>query len=144
MATSTNSDGPFAPRALTPLARALLVIAGVIFVAAGVAAAATLAAFLVVQPEGISRLSFTGREFAYGAVWLIFSIALLVAGTSMATGAIRGARRDLVRGPTLYILGTCLGVIGLFLLTAHQVVSAGLAIVAGLVLIIVEYRSELI
>jgi hypothetical protein len=120
-----------------------LLISGLAFIVAGLAASVSLVALLFGAADPLVAL-MSSLDKVYSGVWLVFAAALLVAGVSLVGGALRGVRSNLVRGPTLYILGASLGVIGLFLFFAREPASAVLALVAGLVLIVVEYRSELI
>lgn len=80
----------------------------------------------------------------YHFLWWCFFASLAIAAISALISVTRGRTSDLVPGPTLYLLGSTLVVNGLFLFMFGAWVFAVSAIAAGILLMLVEYRSALI
>ncbi|MEL6870833.1 MAG: hypothetical protein AAFO81_13620 [Pseudomonadota bacterium] len=73
------------------------------------------------------------------------SLALVgVAGLSLLWSALRGRHRDVVPGPTLYLLGLFLAALSLQAALISSAALAWLGVAAGGALIVFEYRSDFI
>ena len=78
----------------------------------------------------------------YLLLWLLFSLSAAWTGAALLLSARRGARRDIVPGPPLYVAGASLVGIGLFLLIAGALAGGSAAVVVGVMLMVAEYRSD--
>lgn len=94
----------------------------------------------------LSIILFVDAGASY-QIWLDYGLVLaslvcaLVAGLSMIWAWFVGRKRDVVPGPTLYLLGLLLLTLGAQAL-ALGTWWAALLVIAGLTILVVEYRSE--
>ncbi len=89
--------------------------------------------------EGSQIYSF---QVLYEGLWLLFFASLFVLGGSLLVSALRKVTHNAVPGPTLYVMGASLMVIGLMMLMYDQVFQAALAMGIGLVLMIAEWYYD--
>ncbi|MEO0574223.1 MAG: hypothetical protein AAF004_02085 [Pseudomonadota bacterium] len=79
----------------------------------------------------------------YGLVGASLALAL-IAGLSLLWSALKGRRRDVIPGPTLYLLGLCLAVLGAQAALIAGTTLGWLGVIAGIAIIVIEYRSDTI
>ncbi len=75
----------------------------------------------------------------YYSVWQVAALCLLISGISVVRSGFKRKRHDLVPGPTLYLLGLSVIVIGFFLFTFDNMLLAVLAVVLGALLVYWEW-----
>lgn len=115
---------------------------GVVLVTAGTASIAALLHILrATDPD--SRITVSGPLLDYILIGLILG-AFVVAGASMIWSAVRARRRDLVPGPTLYILGTALVMLGMEQVVLGTWINGVVLIAIGAAIGILEYRSDVL
>lgn len=124
--------------------RAIVAIVGAAFTLAGGWSVGTSLEALVAMVNALDRSIYGWREVLFLTVWLIFAFSLVIAALSLLRSAWRGRRRNIVPGPTLYVVGACLVIIALFMLEAGALVPSALTAGFGLILMIVEYRMDLV
>lgn len=124
--------------------RAAVGTVGAGFLLAGGWSVATSLQALVGLVRAVDGSVYGIREVLFLAAWAIFSFSLVIAGLALLRAAWRGRRRNLVPGPTLYVAGACLVVMALFMLAAGALVPSALTALLGGILIVAEYRSDVI
>ena len=139
MSTQVADPQKSSRRPAITLLGAILAILG----AAAVLRISTMLAFLLPRlAEG--ELTFFSHQALFQAMWAVFAVSLLIAGVSLIASGVRGKRRDLVPGLTLYFLGASLAINGLLLLTYGHLLYGALAIAIGAVAILVEWGTEVV
>ncbi|NNF52218.1 MAG: hypothetical protein HKN59_07240 [Gammaproteobacteria bacterium] len=81
---------------------------------------------------------------AYHLAWLVFFAGLLVVGVSLIYATINGRSEDIVPGPSIYVMGASLIVAAMLQLMFGRPGLAAACAVAGIALMIAEYRSAFI
>ncbi|MGV6859137.1 MAG: hypothetical protein ACWA5X_09200 [bacterium] len=81
-------------------------------------------------------------QMLYEGLWLLFFASLFTLGISLVVSALRKVRRNAVPGPTLYVMGASLMVLGLMMAMYDQVFQAALSLGMGLVLMIAEWYYD--
>ena len=137
MATSLTDSSQSRP-AITGLG-AILAIIG----AAGVLRISTMLAFLLPNlAEG--KLQVFSHQALFQVMWAVFFISLLITGISLIVSGVRGKRRDLVPGLTLYFLGASLMVNGFLLLMYGYPLYGGIAVIIGALAAWIEWSTEVV
>ncbi len=142
----TDQKGPGVHPHASAMGRAALGLAGVGAVVGGGLGGFTelrlLSQDFLTTVEGTR--TFLTPLAIYHAVWLVFFLTLLAVGVSLMVSVIKGRSRDIVPGPSLYIMGTSLVIAGMFQLVFGNIELAAVTGLIGIVLMVVEYRSALL
>ncbi len=84
------------------------------------------------------------KQFMYEGLWLLFFASLFVLGASLVVSSARQVTRNVVPGPTLYVMGSSLMVIGLMMLMYDNFWQAMAAMGVGLLLMIAEWYYDIV
>lgn len=141
-----DSQDPQKYRQLDAIGRAAMGIAGVVVsVSGGIGGFANLRLLAVDLSSTDQGLGALLTPIAiYHAAWLLFFAGLLAAGISLMVSTVKGRREDIIPGPSLYVMGVSLVIAGMVQLLFGRPELAAATALAGIVLMVVEYRSALI
>lgn len=78
---------------------------------------------------------------AYHFAWLAFFAGMLSVGISLIAASIKGRSEDIVPGPSLYIMGAALLIAAMCQLLFGRPGLAAVSALAGVALMVAEYRS---
>ncbi len=126
--------------------RPVITALGVVLAILGAAAVlriSTMLAFLLPRLAD-GELAFFWHQGLFQVMWAIFAVSLLITGISLIISGVRGKRRDLVPGLTLYFLGASLVINGLLLLIYGYPLYGGVAVAVGAVAVLVEWGTEVV
>lgn len=96
----------------------------------------------VAQSLGDAATPFTTPAIILSGLWLIAAIMLAIAGLSLVISALMRRPRNLIPGPTLYLLGLAVVGIGIYFLVFHQWIPGVIASVVGVVVCYWEYAFD--
>lgn len=139
--TESTSTSKGAPK------RLLLTSAGIVAILIGLTGVMVMVRLLVADFAPLDNApvkAFLTSFVLYHVIWVCFFLSLAVAGLSLASAAVRRKHRDLVPGITLYVLGAALFINGLFLLLFGLPAWGAVALAAGLALMYLEYRLDVL
>lgn len=88
--------------------------------------------------------AFLTSMAVYHFAWLAFFVAALAAGISLIAASIQGRSEDIVPGPSIYVMGASLIVAAMFQLMFGRPGLAAASAVAGIALMVAEYRSAIL
>lgn len=126
----------------TKTSRLVIGALGAVLTATGVASIAALLHILrATSPD--ARITVSGPLIDYVLIGLILG-SFVVAGLSMIWSAVRARRRDLVPGPTLYILGMALVMLGMEQVVLGSWITGAVLIAIGGAIGVLEYRSDVL
>lgn len=96
----------------------------------------------VAQSLGDAATPFTTPAIVLSSLWLVAAIMLAIAGLSLVISALIRRPRNLIPGPTLYLLGLAVVGIGIYFLVFEQWVPGIVAAVVGIVICYWEYAFD--
>lgn len=130
-------------RQASAMGRALIGLIGVVAsVAGGIGGFASLrllARDVSHSADGIRAL--LTPMATYHLAWLVFFVSMIVIGVSLMVATIKGRSEDIVPGPSIYFMGAALLVVAMLQLMFGRPGLAAASAIAGVVLMVAEYRS---
>lgn len=87
---------------------------------------------------------YAAKHLVVAVMWVVFFIALLVAGIQLVKSGLSRRLYNLVPGISLYFAGLALMVNGFYFFIHQQFLFAAVAIILGLVLVVAEWGTETI
>lgn len=121
-----------------PLRRALLPIFGLLLCGAAVVGLVSFTALLIYISDGDIGVRIW---LDYGLVGLCL-VCVLIAGISMVWSWFSDRERDVIPGPTLYLLGLFVVMIGVQVMLLGELLFGIAGIAVGAVIMYAEYRSD--
>ena len=129
-------------RKASKTSRLIVAALGAVLSIAGIASIAALVHILsATSADG--GLTVSGLRIDYLLIGLILG-AFVIAGVSMIWSAARARRRDLVPGPTLYILSMALIMLGMQQVVLGTWINGAVLIVIGAGIGFLEHRSDVL
>lgn len=128
-------------RAMTVLLRVLIGVIAVLLLVSGGFGLYLIINLLMLHPGDGSYLPGGQKEVLFRILWGIVAAAFVATGVSLLSAAIWQRRTNMVPGPTLYVMGAALVIIGMFLCSDGGWFSGAIIAMAGLATMWLEYRS---
>lgn len=139
--TSLADEAKNATRKASAPLRLLMAFAGLVFAAAGgVLAFAVGRLFL----DGQLLLKATGHDRLFWVLLGVVAFCLILLAVNFWQAAARRLTRNIVPGPTLYLLGASLVILAMFMGVSNAWMTAIVLAGTGFAIMSLEYRSEFI
>lgn len=121
--------------------RALMALAGVFFAGTGGLLAFAVGRLLL---GGSSFTDVTNHDRLFWALLGVIAFCLLLLAVNFFQAVVRRAVHNIVPGPTLYLLGVTLVILGMFMGMSSAWMAAIVLGATGFAVMSLEYRSEFI
>lgn len=126
---------------MSGLMRWVLVITAVLLTATGGFGLWVIVQLLMIETADSVYVITGQKEILFRLLWALVALCFVATGLSLLVAAVRQRRNNMVPGPTLYVLGSTLVIIALFLLSDAELVAGTVIGLAGVVTMRLEYRS---
>ena len=93
---------------------------------------------------GQSPIEISGHDQLFWLLCGVVGLCVIMLGVNFLGAAWRRQSHNIVPGPTLYLLGVTLVILGMFMAVSGAWISAGVLALAGIACMRLEYRSEFI
>lgn len=121
--------------------RLIMAGTGMLFIGGSVVLLYAVARLLT---SGLESFEMSGHDQLFWVLCGVVALCLLMLGVNFVSAAWRRRSHNIVPGPTLYLLGVTLVILGMFMAVGGAWLSALALIIAGTGCMRLEYRSEFI
>ena len=135
------TDSSATPQPASSGLRSLLYVSGALFISGGGMLLYVVARLLF---PGDIPIEITSHDQLFWVLCGIVALCLIMLGVNFLGAAWTRRAHNIVPGPTLYLLGATLVILGMFMATSGAWFAAFILALAGFASMRLEYRSEFI